>query len=183
MSSFTEPVQKLTQETRAYVDARIDSVKLLSTKALSQGTASLAGLLLLFGVVVSFLLILSFALIMLLGEALDSYAIAALIVAGSMLLILLILWAIRRHLFKNTFVHMYSELFFPKEETVHTMDELDKAVIRNEADVAHSEAMIMLRMGQAERYYSPSHLLGSSVRVIPTFFRILLGIRKRKSKR
>ena len=90
MSKFSAPADNLVSETRGYIDAQIDNVKLRTVKGLSQGTSAIASLLLIFIVANALVLALSFALVLWLGEVLDSYAGAAFIVAGILLLLLVV---------------------------------------------------------------------------------------------
>ncbi len=88
MNRLTDPVEKLGLEVKGYVDTRVDDLKLQAAKGLSRGSGALAALVLMFVVVSALVLVLSFAGVLLLGEILDSYAKAAFLVAGVLLLVL-----------------------------------------------------------------------------------------------
>ena len=135
MSNFLAFTYNLVKDARSYVDARVDNLKLRSIKGLSEGTSSLASLLLIFIVLGAFVTVLSFALVLLLGELLNSYALGAFIMAGVLLLLLVILLLCRKRLFKDNFVAMYTDVFYKKEEKplgLRDQETLDDAIIQTE---------------------------------------------------
>ena len=114
MNNFTEPAEKLSSDLREYIDARIDNLKLHAVKGLSQGTSTIAGILLMFVLGCALILTLALAFILLIGELIGSYAAAALIVAGALFLALILTVSFRKRLFRNTFVSMFVDVFFPE---------------------------------------------------------------------
>ena len=116
MSEFTRPVEELSGEAKQYVDLRLDELKLRTARGLSITLTKLVGLFLMLGVLTALLLVLSFACVLLLGELLGSYAGAAFIVAGVLLVGFILLWVYRERLFKNTFVPLFVKLFFPSQD-------------------------------------------------------------------
>ena len=115
MSRLSHSTETLGQETKGYIDSQLDLVKLRSIKGLSQGTSAIVGLLLIFLIAGALMTVLLLALVLWLGEILNSYALASLIVAGVLLVLLVLLFARRRYLFRNSFVSMYTDVFFPEE--------------------------------------------------------------------
>ena len=103
-NKFTAPVDKLVHKTTGYVNAQIDNVKLRSVKGLSQGTSAVAGLLLIFITVGALVTTLSFAVVLWLGELMGSYALAAFIMSGVLVIALVVLILLRKKLFKSNFI-------------------------------------------------------------------------------
>jgi len=116
MSDFTRPVEDLSGEAKEYIDLRLDELKLRTVRGLSITLTKLVGLFLMLGVLTALLLVLSFACVLLLGELMGSYAGAAFIVAGVLLVGFVLLVVFRDRLFKNTFVPLFVKLFFPSKE-------------------------------------------------------------------
>ena len=184
MSKFSAPVDKLVQETRCYLDAQLDNVKLRSVKGLSQGTAAITGLLLIFIVAGAMATVLFLALVLWLGELLDSYALAALITAAILLLILVVLFRLRGRIFRNSFVSMYTEVFYENEARpahLDNMDNLDAAIARTESLIQKEKAGISHAFSQAQEFYSPKRIVSGfrwSAWVIPAVRYLLRKIRK-----
>lgn len=117
MSDFSQPAEDLGREAKAYLDARLDDLKLRTVKGLSISMSKLAALSLLFGVFTAFVLALSFGLVLLLGAVMGGkYALAALLVALLLGIVLALLILFREKLFRNTFVPVFVKLFFAPEE-------------------------------------------------------------------
>jgi LPXTG-motif cell wall-anchored protein len=116
MSEFTRPAEDLSQKAREYIDLRIDEVKLAAAKGLSISLSKLVGLILILGVATNLVLVLAFGLILLVGELIHSYAWAALGVAVLLGIALWILLRKRNGLFKDTFVPLFINLFFAKDD-------------------------------------------------------------------
>lgn len=184
MSRLISPVEKLAREAREYADVQLDDVKLKAAKGLSQGTGAMAGILLIVQVVAAFILLLAFGGVLLLGEWMGSYAYAALIVAGAMLLLLIVLWLCRGVLFRDTFVKLFTSMLSPQDAKVTditTQKQLDEALARSKNRVRIKEEDLQLRAQNARTYYTPKHLVSMGVKrdVVPVLLRIL-GRRKRK---
>lgn len=136
MNKFLTFTYNLVKDTRCYIDAQIDNVKLRTIKGLSQGTSSLASLLIIFILVGTFVTVLSLAFVIWLGKVLGNYALSAFIVAGVLLLIIVILFLLRKQLFRDKFVSMYADVFFRKENKplgLRDQEALDEAIIQTEA--------------------------------------------------
>ena len=184
MNRLTDPVEKLGLEVKGYVDTRVDDLKLQAAKGLSRGSGALAALVLILVVVSALVLVLSFAGVLLLGEILDSYAKAAFLVAGVLLLVLVILFLCRGVLFKDTFVGLFTGILAPEDadaDPIKTQKQLDAALARSKNRVQKRENAIHTRIEKARSFYSPKNLLLTGVRsdIFPLFVRILGG-RKRK---
>lgn len=116
MTPFTQPAEDLSRKAREYVDLRLDDVKLRTVKGLSITASKLVAFFLIIGVGTTLVLALSFGLIMLLGELIGSYAWAAIGVAVLLGIALGILILRRDHLFKDTFVPLFINLFFNDDD-------------------------------------------------------------------
>ena len=120
MSRFIQPAEDLSAQAKDYIDLRLDEVKLAAAKGLSISVSKLVGLLLIVSVATNLILVLSFGLILLLGELIHSYAWAALIIAVLLGITFWILLRKRDSLFKNTFVPLFMNLFFPGDDDEKT---------------------------------------------------------------
>jgi len=163
---FTAPVDRLVHETTGYVNAQIDNVKLRSVKGLSQGTSAVAGLLVIFITVGALVTTLSFAIVLWLGELMGSYALAAFIMSGVLLLAIVVLVLLRKQLFKSSFISMYTDIFFQKEskpEGLKTMEGLDIAIWNAETRIKDKEEDISDAFSNCKEFYAPKNLLGTGV--------------------
>ena len=174
-SYFTRPVENLAGEARGYVDAQLENLKLRSVKALSAGTGKIFWYVLLFILAGALLMTLSFAFVLWLGEAMGSYAAAAFIVAGALAVLLLIMFLLRKVLFRGSLVSTYVNTFFPKgEENISSYNELETALLRNEAKVNLHESNLNRSMGEVRSFYSNPALYIDSISTllgwIPSLF-------------
>lgn len=163
---FTAPVDRLVHETTGYVNAQIDNVKLRSVKGLSQGTSAVASLLVIFIIVGAVVTTLSFAVVLWIGELMGSYALAAFIMAGVLLIALVVLILLRKQLFKSSFINMYTDIFFQKEskpEGLKTMEGLDIAIWNAETRIKDKEEDISDAFTNCKEFYAPKNLLGAGV--------------------
>jgi len=163
---FTAPVDRLVHETAGYVNAQIDNVKLRSIKGLSQGTSAVASLLVIFIIVGALVTTLSFAVVLLVGELTGSYALAAFIMAGVLLIALVVLILLRKQLFKSSFIGMYTDIFFQKDskpEGLKTLEGLDIAIWNAETRIKDKEEDISDAFNGCKEFYAPKNLLGSGV--------------------
>lgn len=183
MSRLSAPADKLVHETTGYINAQIDDVKLRSIKGLSEGTSAIAGLLLIFIFVGALVTALSFAFVLWIGELLHSYALAAVIMAGILLLVLVVLFLFRDKLFKNSFVTLYTNIFYQKEGNkpvgLKSMEGLDMAIYNAENRIKDQEKDISHALTELKDFYSPRHLLGEELPAAVSFF---FGNRKKKKK-
>ena len=180
---FSAPADKLVHETKGYINAQIDNVKLHSVKGLSEGTSALASLLLIMIVVGAFVTALSFAFVLWMGELLHSYALASLIAAGVLLLVLVVLFLLRKQLFKNSFVSMYSDVFFKQEDKpmgLKTQEGVDMAIWHTENRIKDQEKGISHTLTELKEFYSPKHILSQGLPAAAKFF---FGNRKKNEKK
>ena len=114
-SRFTRPAEDFAKSAAEYIDLKVDEVKLRTAKGLSitLNQILLATLFLSLGSIV--LMAAAFGGVLLLGDLVGSYAAGAFIVAGVFLLIMGILFQLRKKLFLNGFVRMFINLFFDEE--------------------------------------------------------------------
>ena len=162
-NSFLKPIENVLDEGLTYVDEQVDNIKMRTVKVLSEGTTAVTGLLLVFSILSVLLLALSFAFVLLLGEILDSYAKAAFIVAGALLVILIVVMLVHKRLFKNSFVDMYNNIMNPKQKEP-TLEALDQAIERSNESLQAQGDRIKTRVSLLQDYYKPSHLLNEGLR-------------------
>ena len=193
MSQFTEPVEKLVQDSKSYLDSQLEGFKLRIVKGLSEATRGLGELLVVLTVAGIFLLTLSFAFVMWIGEMLGSYAVGAFIVAGVLLLLAVILILLRGKLFKNTFVSLYTGIIAPERNEADA-ESLDKAIGQMEEDIRVQDQAIQHELKWAMEFYKPARLVNEALRLtgekagrlgfrlgsfIPVLYKILKGRRKK----
>ena len=94
---------------------------------------------------------------------LDSYAAAAFIVAGVLLVILIAVMLPRKKMFKNTFVDMYNSIMNPKQKET-TLEALDKAIEKSSESIQTQEERLKTRVVLLQEYYKPRHLLNEGLR-------------------
>lgn len=189
MSQFTEPVEKLVQDSKSYLDRQLEGFKLRIVKGLSEATRDLGVLLVVLTVAGIFLLTLSFAFVIWIGEMLGSYAAGAFIVAGVLFLLTVILILLRGRLFKNTFVSLYTGIITPERKEADA-ESLDKAIGQVEEDIRVQEQAIQHKLNQAREFYKPKRLVNEGLRLtgeragrlgfrlgsfVPVIWRILKG--------
>lgn len=116
-SMFSRPAERLAEDAAAYIDLKVDELKLRTAKGLSVTLNRLiiSILFLTLGSIV--LMALAFGGVLLLGDLIGSYAAGAFIVAGFFLLLLLmlLLYFVRNKLFLNGFVKLFVGLFFEND--------------------------------------------------------------------
>jgi hypothetical protein len=112
MSEFTRPIEDLGREVLEYVDLKVDDVKLRTAKGISMTMSKLLYMLLVLFVLSVALFSLAIAGVLWIGELIGSYALGAMVVSGFFLLVLLVLFFLRKRLFRNAFVPLASRIFF-----------------------------------------------------------------------
>lgn len=115
-SRFTKPAEDLASGTADYVNLKIDELKLRTVKGLSVALNKLllSIMFLTLGGIV--LMALAFGVVLLIGKLIGDYAAGAFIVAAFFLLVMFILFLLRKKLFMDGFVKMFVGLFFEGEE-------------------------------------------------------------------
>lgn len=95
-----------------YVDLRVDELKLRTTQGLSVAMGRLVAALLLVAMLLIVLSLITVVLISWLSVWLGSMPIACSIVCGVFLLALVVMYLLRRRLFRDTFVRMFIDIFY-----------------------------------------------------------------------
>ena len=116
MSEFTKPVEELGENASEYIDLRIAELKLAAVKGLSVTLSKLLYILLVLFVVSVILIAIAFGGVMWIGELIGSYAGGAAIIAGFFIIVLGVLFLLRKKLFRNTFVPLFVNLFFEEDK-------------------------------------------------------------------
>jgi len=91
-------------EVKDYIDLKVEEAKLKATQGLSIGLGRIASMFLILSVLGIVLTLLAVAAIAWLAEALDSFAIAGTITFGVFLVLLIVLYCLRKKLFRHTIV-------------------------------------------------------------------------------
>ncbi len=114
-SMFSRPAERLAEDAAAYIDLKVDELKLRTAKGLSVTLNRLiiSILFLTLGSIV--LMALAFGGVLLLGDIIGNYAAGAFIVAGFFLLLMVLLYFVRNKLFLNGFVKLFVGLFFEND--------------------------------------------------------------------
>ncbi|MBO8465667.1 MAG: hypothetical protein IAB93_06700 [Bacteroidetes bacterium] len=116
MDDFTKPAEDLSKEAIEYAELRIDKFKLKTSKDIAVILGRIFGMLAMLLVGMTALTAAAFGLVLIIGEALGSYAGGAFIVAGVFAVIVAVLFIFRKRLFLNTFVRLMVRLFYNKDE-------------------------------------------------------------------
>ena len=169
MSQLSEQAEKVLQEASGYVDARVEGVKVRTVKGLSQGISALSRLLLLVMLGSVLLLALSFAFVLWLGELLGSYALAAFIVSGVLLLIFAVCFLLRKRLFRNTFIPLFQDILSPETPVEEpTLEKLEDAILESDLRAKKQEELVKTRLSQARDSYTPRQILNRGLRLLGT---------------
>ena len=115
MAGYDRPLQDLVNDAKTYVDLQADNLKLQITKGLSLSLGQVIALVLAVVSLSIVLLAIGAGCVILLGNWLDNYAIAAFIVAGVFALLTLILFLLKDKLFVNGFVRLFAKIFFEEK--------------------------------------------------------------------
>ncbi len=115
MSEFTKPAEELSEEAVEYIELRLKKSKLKAAKDLSTVFGRFSGMLVMLIVGMTALTAASFGCILILGEAIDSYAAGSFIVAGALALSAAVLFVFRKKLFRNTFIRLFIKIFFDND--------------------------------------------------------------------
>ena len=102
-------------DVRKYLDLKVDDMKLKMIDGLSVGVSRVLVLVMLMLLAAIVLAAFAFGIVLLLGELIGSWAAAAFIVGGQLLLILVVLVAVRKKLFLDIFVRLFIGIFYGKE--------------------------------------------------------------------
>jgi len=114
---FMGPVEDLSGSTKEYLDLRLTDLKLKTTKGLAISLSQVLSMILILFVALIVFLALAFGLILLIGDAIGSYAGGAFIVAGVFAILTIILYLNRDKMFVNKFVKLFIGIFFDDENS------------------------------------------------------------------
>lgn len=113
---FTKSAEELAAGTAEYVNLKIDDLKLRAAKGLSVTLNKLLLSLMFLTLGGIVLTAAAFGCVLLIGKLLGDYAAGAFIVAAFFLLVMLVLFLLRKKLFLNGLVRMFVGLFFDDEK-------------------------------------------------------------------
>lgn len=102
----------ISSEVRRYMELRIDEIKLKAVDGLSVGVSGVLALMAIMAVGAIALIAIAFGSMLLLGEAVGSLSLAAFIIAGFFLLLLVFLIILRKKLFLNLLVRLFISIFY-----------------------------------------------------------------------
>lgn len=97
---------------KEYVDLKADEIKLQLTRGLSTALGRLSAILLVVGILLIVLGLLAVVLIQWLGQLTGSLPLASSIVCGVFLIVLAVVFFLRKRLFRNTFVRLFIQIFY-----------------------------------------------------------------------
>lgn len=123
---FTRPAENLGRSTAEYIDLKIDEIKLRTAKGLSitLNRIFLAILFISLGSIV--MTATAFGCVLLIGDIIGSYSAGAFIVAGFFLMVMAVLWALRKKLFLGSLVQLFIRLFFEKPDISPADGQIEK---------------------------------------------------------
>ena len=159
MGEFTRPVEELGKSAKTYADLRFEDIKLRLVKSLSYSLGRLLSMVVLLFVCSIVFLALAIGLILIIGKAIDNYAVGAFIVAGVFAVIAAILYALRKVLFVSSFVEIMQDL-----GKVSSLKELEKEQIKVSEEIHRKEDEISYRIDGLKETYSPANLFLSGLR-------------------
>lgn len=118
MSEFTRPLEDLSRNATEYVDMKVDELKLRTVKGLSVAMNELVAVVLILSVATIVIMAFAFGSVLLIGDLIGSYAAGAFIVSAVFLVLLIVLFSIRKKLFLNSFLKLFLGLFFSEDEQI-----------------------------------------------------------------
>ena len=108
-------MEKNISEIRKYLDLKFDSLKLQTVDGLSVVVSRILSMMAILMVGAIVLAALAFGTMILLGELIGDWAIAAFIIGGVFLVVLARLYVFRKKLFQNMFVRLFIGIFYGNE--------------------------------------------------------------------
>lgn len=115
-NNITRSAEKLGRDTAEYLDLKIDDIKLRAAKALSITLNRLILTVLFLSIGSIILASLAFGGVLLIGNLIGNYAAGAFIVAGFFLVVLIVLFLLRKKLFLGGLVQLFVRLFFESDD-------------------------------------------------------------------
>lgn len=102
-------------DTGKYLEKKLDVLKLQTVDGLSVAASSILAMMAILMVGAIVLAAFAFGTVMLLGELIGDWAVAAFIIGGVFLILLIILIIFRRKLFVDMFVQLFIGMFYENE--------------------------------------------------------------------
>ena len=102
-------------DVRKYLDLKLDELKLKMVDGLSVGVGRILSLMAVLMLAAIVLAAVAFGTVLLLGEAIGSWAAASFIIGGFFLLLLLGVLLVWKKLFVNVFVKLFISIFYGNE--------------------------------------------------------------------
>ena len=102
-------------DVRKYLDLKVDELKLKTIDGLSVGLGRILSLMTVLMLAAIVLAAFAFGIVLLLGEAIGSWAAASFIIGGVVLLLLLGVVLVWKKLFVNVFVKLFINIFYGNE--------------------------------------------------------------------
>lgn len=97
---------------KEYVDLKADEIKLQLTRGLSTSLGRLTAVLLAIGLLLIVLALLAVVIIQWLAQLTGSMPLSTSIVCGVFLIVLALVFFLRKRLFRNTFVRLFIQIFY-----------------------------------------------------------------------
>lgn len=171
-SGFTAPVQDMAAAAKEYADIRINEVKIDAVENMAKGFGRLLSAVLVLQLTILVLTLSGLAAILLLGELIGSYALAALIIALVFAVLAVVVFLTRKTMFVGPFGKALTGIFFKDAPDTDIRAMRDR--IRTERTFKEKE--LMLRGKYMQAFYSPANLFGMLSGKISAVFSILAGI-------
>ena len=108
-------MERKLSETGKYLERKLDALKLQTVDGLSVAASSILAMMAILMVGAIVLAAFAFGIVMLLGELIGDWAVAAFIIGGIFLILLIILMIFRRKLFVDIFVQLFIGMFYENE--------------------------------------------------------------------
>lgn len=109
-------VKKTLDDARAFAELKADELKLKTTEGLSVALSRIVALLLVVALLIIVLGLLSVVLIMWLGQLFGSVPVAATVVCGVFVVALVVMFLLRKKLFRDTFVRLFIGIFYGEDD-------------------------------------------------------------------
>lgn len=116
MDDFTKPAEELSEEAIEYINLRIERLKLRTARDISTVLGRFLGIFVMVMAGMTALMAASFGCVLIIGEAIGSYAGGAFIMAGVIAAVVAVLFCFREKLFRNTFIRLFIKIFYDNEK-------------------------------------------------------------------
>lgn len=153
-NDFFDPLSDMAKSAVEYLDIRLDDLKLSAVEGLSKGFGRFMS-----GIVIIQLLIVGFTLaglacILLLGELMGSYALAAFLVAAVFVVVSVLLYVFKEKVFVAVFRRIFASVFFKNKDISNVSESRNDNLNRRQ----YKEQELELRAQYLKAYYSPANL-------------------------